>query len=170
MAEKINRMYQIIIIILIIVIIISGYFLTSNNPTFQKQIDYEFTSNEGWKGVDSQNDHDVYICVSTIEKWNERFEKYIWYNASNHFVPDFNNYVYVYAFWEEKTSGGYDINITMVTIDTNNDLYVYIEKTTYSGGAITVMTYPDVFIQIPKAQFEHPINNVYFADTEVYVD
>jgi hypothetical protein len=140
----------------------------SINPPYQEQITFESSWNYGWIGVDYQNDRDVYYFSSSFEEWNSQFEKEEWYNESRCFKPDFEKYHYVYAFWEEKPSSAYSINITMITIDNKNNLYVYIKKTTHGQAGLTVMTYPDNFVQIPIDQFDALINNAYFIDTEVH--
>ena len=167
MKENSTRIYQVVIIILIIILLISGYYNFTSNNTYQSQVDYEFSYPSGWEANGYPDGHDVYIFADNENNWNSQFENYVWSNETNTFQPDFENYCYVYAFWEEKPTGGYLINITMVTVDLNNNLHVYIEKIVPTGGVSQEITMPDVFIQIPKNQFEAEINHVYFFDIEL---
>ena len=174
MTEKTNGLHNIIIVFLIIIILVlAGTLLLDLNPiTYQKEVEFDISSDTGWVLIDFdiETDHDLYFSAFTENEWNEHYEKAVYYNESKHIAPDFENYGYIYVYWEPKGSSNYRINITSISIDMKNNLYVNVEKTEVGGIGLSVMTYPDIFVQIPKSQLDNSeISQVYFSDIEVYV-
>ncbi len=174
MNEKttgINK-FKLISIVLIIIIITESILFAYAIADRTNHIDFEVLMTspfpggyngtyDGWVLNSTLNpEQDVYLYISDWEGWNFSFDKTPWYNTTDDFVPDFENYVYVFAYWDEHDITNQRIDVIDITVEkidneysdiTQHVLNIEIQKEVYSSAMMNPC-YSATFVQIPKIE------------------
>jgi hypothetical protein len=154
-----NRILMVIVIIQAIVLICGSMFLymvltdEENEVLLDKNLYYEPETYRGWHQKMDENSQS-YVYIRNWIEWDKTFSMVPEYNESLRIIPDFANYTFIYVSWGWRSSSGYIIDITNITLSRNGTMSVYVTNSYPYDMVNPVMTFSAYFVRIPNQQLQ----------------